>query len=68
MNILPKYTAPAGGRLTAEMLADYQEAGVLILEDFVSAQEQELQERGAGLVIYPLVSPVFELLDSLVGS
>ena len=39
MNILPKYTAPAGGRLTAEMLADYQEAGVLILEEFVSAQD-----------------------------
>ena len=39
MNILPKYTAPAGGHLTAEMLADYQEAGVLILEDFVSAQD-----------------------------
>ena len=39
MNILPKYTAPTGGHLTDEMLADYQEAGVLILEDFVSAQD-----------------------------
>ena len=30
--------APSDGRLTAEMLADYQAAGVLILEDFVSRE------------------------------
>ena len=37
MNALPKYPAPPGGQLTPDMLADYQETGVLILENFVSA-------------------------------
>jgi phytanoyl-CoA hydroxylase len=51
MDELPKYQAPAGGKLTAEMLADYQEAGVLILEDFVSADKcRQLREHTLELV------------------
>jgi len=33
---LPTYTAPAGGNLSAEMLADFDESGVLILRDFAT--------------------------------
>jgi phytanoyl-CoA hydroxylase len=33
---IPSYAAPAGGRLSDEMLADFREAGVLVLRDFVS--------------------------------
>ncbi len=32
---LPQYSAPSDGRLTAAMLDDYRDAGVLILRDFV---------------------------------
>jgi len=39
MNNLPTYTAPAEGHLSAAMVADYEEAGVLILEDFVSVEQ-----------------------------
>ncbi len=46
MNVLPKFSAPAGGKLTREMLAEYDNAGVLILEGFVSRQQcQHLRER-----------------------
>lgn len=34
---LPTYTAPQGGQISSEMLADFKQAGVLILEDFVPA-------------------------------
>ena len=33
---IPTYAAPPAGKLTSEMMADYREAGVLILRDFVS--------------------------------
>jgi phytanoyl-CoA hydroxylase len=33
---IPSYAAPAGGCLTDEMLADFREAGILVLRDFVS--------------------------------
>ena len=39
MNELPKYPAPAGGHLTKPMLADYEQVGVLILEDFVAPEQ-----------------------------
>ena len=51
MNKLPKYAAPAGGNLTPEMLADYQKAGVLILEDFVKpAKCRQLREHTLELI------------------
>ena len=36
-NRLPQFATPAGGRLTPEMVAAFNEAGVLILEGFASA-------------------------------
>ena len=39
MKPLPRYPAPANGRLTPEMRHAYQEAGVLILDDFVSREQ-----------------------------
>lgn len=51
MNKLPKFAAPAGGHLTSEMLTDYREAGVLILEDFVSSKEcRRLREHTLELI------------------
>ncbi|MDZ7644693.1 MAG: phytanoyl-CoA dioxygenase family protein [Woeseiaceae bacterium] len=48
---LPRFTAPADGRLDADMLAAYRDAGVLILEDFVSPDScRELQQRALELV------------------
>ena len=41
MNKLPSYAAPADGRLSAAMIADFHEAGVLILEGFVSPERCE---------------------------
>lgn len=41
MNKLPTYAAPQGGQLSAAMLADYEQAGVLILRDFVSLRQCE---------------------------
>ena len=35
---IPTYAAPPAGKLTSEMMADYREAGVLILRDFVSRE------------------------------
>ncbi len=43
--------APAGGRLTDEMLAAYREAGVIVLHDFVSIDAcNELRARAAEMV------------------
>ena len=51
MNKLPKYAAPPGGHLTSEMLADYQQAGVLILEGFVKpAKCRQLREHTLELI------------------
>jgi len=48
---LPRYRAPAGGRLSEAMLADYRAAGVLILEGFVSRRAcDELRRRALELV------------------
>ena len=33
---IPVYKAPAGGSLNDDMLRDYETAGVLVLEDFVT--------------------------------
>ena len=37
-DVLPSYAAPAGGRLTDEMLDIYDKAGVILVRDFVSAK------------------------------
>jgi len=48
---LPTFSAPPGGKLTAEMLDAYEEAGVLILENFVSRDEcTRLRERTSQLI------------------
>jgi phytanoyl-CoA hydroxylase len=48
---LPSYKAPRGGQLTDEMVSAYREAGVLILEDFVSLEAcAELRSRALQLV------------------
>ena len=48
---LPTFSAPPGGKLTAEMLDAYKEAGVLILEGFVSRDDcARLRERTLQLV------------------
>lgn len=48
---LPKFTAPAGGRLDDEMLAAFDDAGVIILEDFVSVDAcRALKKRALELV------------------
>lgn len=47
---LPRFAAPPGGRLDDAMLAAYRDAGVLILEGFVSAGEcQALRKRALEL-------------------
>jgi len=38
MSIIPTYAAPADGKLTAEMVADFRDSGVLIVEGFVSTE------------------------------
>ena len=51
MNSLPTYPAPAGGKLSADMLADYEDAGVLVLEGFVDPKEcARLRERALELI------------------
>lgn len=51
MNKIPTYPAPEDGRLTAEMLADFRAAGVLILEGFVSPKHcQALREHTIELI------------------
>ena len=48
---IPSYSAPAGGRLSDEMLADFKNAGVLVLRDFVSLEACDaLRARAAELV------------------
>ena len=45
MSKIPTYAAPSDGKLTSDMEADFRDAGVLILEDFVAAEDcQELRE------------------------
>ncbi len=45
MSKIPTYAAPSDGKLTSEMVADFRDAGVLILEDFVAVEDcQELRE------------------------
>ncbi len=51
MNYLPTYAAPADGRLSADMVADYEETGVLILEGFVTVEQcQRLREHTLSLI------------------
>jgi len=51
MNNLPTYIAPADGRLSAAMVADFEETGVLILEGFVSVEQcQQLREHTLSLI------------------
>jgi len=51
MNNLPTYSAPSDGQLSAAMVADFREAGVLILEGFVSTEQcQRLREHTLGLI------------------
>lgn len=51
MTGLPTYKAPPDGRLSAEMLADFRESGVLVLEGFVSpARCRELREHTLELI------------------
>ena len=48
---IPKYPAPLGGRLTDAMIRDYREAGVLVLENFVTVEScRRLRERALELV------------------
>ena len=48
---LPAYAAPASGALTDEMLAAYEDAGFLVLYDFVAVDAcRKLRERAARLV------------------
>jgi len=48
---IPGYSAPSGGRLTEEMVTDFQAAGVLVLRDFVDvAACDALRERATQLV------------------
>ena len=51
MNVLPAYDAPDGGELSDEMLAAYDGAGVLILNNFVSVDAcDRLREQALRLV------------------
>ena len=51
MNDLPAFTAPAGGRLSADMLAAFDDAGVIILREFANASDcLALRERALALV------------------
>ncbi len=48
---IPEFDAPAGGRLTDEMVAGFEQAGVLVLRDFVSAANcDRLRARARQLV------------------
>ena len=51
LDAIPSFDAPQSGRLTAEMVTAYQEAGVLVLRDFVSVEAcRALQRRANELV------------------
>jgi phytanoyl-CoA hydroxylase len=48
---IPAFAAPAGGRLSADMVNAYKTAGVIVLRDFVSPAEcKRLRDRVAELV------------------
>lgn len=48
---IPSFAAPPGGRLSDSMVADFEEAGVLVLRDFVSIEAcNALRARAAELV------------------
>lgn len=48
---IPAHDSPAGGRLTDEMLADFNDVGVLVLRDFVSIEACDaLRARASALV------------------
>lgn len=51
MDKLPTYTAPANGEITDQMLTDFRDAGVLILENFVAADRcRQLREHTLSLI------------------
>jgi len=51
MDTLPTYAAPADGRLSEDMIADFREAGVLILQGFVSQERcAELRQHTLALI------------------
>ena len=51
MSIIPTYAAPAGGKLTSEMVSKFRDAGVLILEGFVSTERcRQLREHTLALI------------------
>ena len=51
MTDLPRYAAPPGGVLSPEMLADYNDTGVLVLTDFVAPERcKELRARTHELI------------------
>jgi len=51
MSSIPIYNAPQDGRITSEMVADFRDAGVLILENFVSTNAcQELREHTVEMI------------------
>ncbi len=51
INAIPTFRAPGTGQLTAEMLSDYEAAGVIVLEDFVSVDDcWRLRERMLELI------------------
>ena len=51
MSKIPTYTAPADGKLTAEMVADFRDSGVLIVEGFVSTERcRKLREHTLDLI------------------
>ena len=51
MSNIPTYEAPADGKLTAEMVADFRAAGVLVLQGFVSPERcRELREHTLKLI------------------
>jgi len=48
---IPSYSAPPRGRLTTEMVAEFKEAGALVLRDFVSVADcDKLRSRAGQLV------------------
>ena len=50
-NTLPIYPAPQDGKLSDAMIADYQNVGVLILEDFVSQAKCDALRRRANELV-----------------
>ena len=51
IDAIPTFRAPESGNLTAEMLSEYEAAGVLVLEDFMPVDEcRRLRERMLELI------------------